>query len=291
MHRKIHSREDIIVDSLACLIGLIFLLLTGIPFLHVLSKAFSSETALIANRVTIIPSGFQTGTIRHVLTSPMFIHSFLHSVLVTVSGTLLSVIVTAMAGYALSKRNLPWMKAITVIFVFTMWFNGGMVPRYLLMSQLQLTNTFWALILPAAISVYNLLLVKNYCETIPSSLEESAWIDGAGQARTLFTIVIPLSYPVLATITLFMAVSLWNDYYNPMIYITRSSMKTLQVYLRDIIVESQSDTTMISTDDINLLPEGVRAASIIASTVPILLIYPFLQKYLIKGIMIGAVKG
>lgn len=291
MHRKIHSREDIIVDSLACLIGLIFLLLTGIPFLHVLSKAFSSETALIANRVTIIPSGFQTGTIRHVLTSPMFIHSFLHSVLVTVSGTLLSVIVTAMAGYALSKRNLPWMKAITVIFVFTMWFNGGMVPRYLLMSQLQLTNTFWALILPAAISVYNLLLVKNYCETIPSSLEESAWIDGAGQARTLFTIVIPLSYPVLATITLFMAVSLWNDYYNPMIYITRSSMKTLQVYLRDIIVESQSDTTMISADDINLLPEGVRAASIIASTVPILLIYPFLQKYLIKGIMIGAVKG
>ncbi|MBQ9289065.1 MAG: carbohydrate ABC transporter permease [Clostridia bacterium] len=291
MHRKIHSREDIIVDSLACLIGLIFLLLTGIPFLHVLSKAFSSETALIANRVTIIPSGFQTGTIRHVLTSPMFIHSFLHSVLVTVSGTLLSVIVTAMAGYALSKRNLPWMKTITVIFVFTMWFNGGMVPRYLLMSQLQLTNTFWALILPAAISVYNLLLVKNYCETIPSSLEESAWIDGAGQARTLFTIVIPLSYPVLATITLFMAVSLWNDYYNPMIYITRSSMKTLQVYLRDIIVESQSDTTMISADDINLLPEGVRAASIIASTVPILLIYPFLQKYLIKGIMIGAVKG
>lgn len=291
MHRKIHSREDIIVDSLACMIGLIFLLLTGIPFLHVLSKAFSSETALIANRVTIIPSGFQTGTIRHVLTSPMFIHSFLHSVLVTVSGTLLSVIVTAMAGYALSKRTLPWMKGITVIFVFTMWFNGGMVPRYLLMSQLQLTNTFWALILPAAISVYNLLLVKNYCETIPSSLEESAWIDGAGQARTLFTIVIPLSYPVLATITLFMAVSLWNDYYNPMIYITRSSMKTLQVYLRDIIVESQSDTTMISTDDINLLPEGVRAASIIASTVPILLIYPFLQKYLIKGIMIGAVKG
>ncbi len=291
MHRRIHSREDIIVDSLACLIGLIFLLLTGIPFLHVLSKAFSSETALIANRVTIIPSGFQTGTIRHVLTSPMFIHSFLHSVLVTVSGTLLSVVVTAMAGYALSKRTLPWMKGITVIFVFTMWFNGGMVPRYLLMSQLQLTNTFWALILPAAISVYNLLLVKNYCETIPSSLEESAWIDGAGQARTLFTIVIPLSYPVLATITLFMAVSLWNDYYNPMIYITRSSMKTLQVYLRDIIVESQSDTTMISTDDINLLPEGVRAASIIASTVPILLIYPFLQKYLIKGIMIGAVKG
>ncbi len=291
MHRKIHSREDIIVDSLTCLIGLIFLLLTGIPFLHVLSKAFSSETALIANRVTIIPSGFQTGTIRHVLTSPMFIHSFLHSVLVTVSGTLLSVIVTAMAGYALSKRTLPWMKGITVIFVFTMWFNGGMVPRYLLMSQLQLTNTFWALILPAAISVYNLLLVKNYCETIPSSLEESAWIDGAGQARTLFTIVIPLSYPVLATITLFMAVSLWNDYYNPMIYITRSSMKTLQVYLRDIIVESQSDTTMISADDINLLPEGVRAASIIASTVPILLIYPFLQKYLIKGIMIGAVKG
>ena len=291
MHRRIHSREDIIVDSLACLIGLIFLLLTGIPFLHVLSKAFSSETALIANRVTIIPSGFQTGTIRHVLTSPMFIHSFLHSVLVTVSGTLLSVVVTAMAGYALSKRTLHWMKGITVIFVFTMWFNGGMVPRYLLMSQLQLTNTFWALILPAAISVYNLLLVKNYCETIPSSLEESAWIDGAGQARTLFTIVIPLSYPVLATITLFMAVSLWNDYYNPMIYITRSSMKTLQVYLRDIIVESQSDTTMISTDDINLLPEGVRAASIIASTVPILLIYPFLQKYLIKGIMIGAVKG
>lgn len=291
MNRRIHSKEDYAIDIVVCLIGLVFILLTGIPFLHVVSKAFSSESALVGNKISFYPIGFQLGTMRYVLSSSQFHGSFLNSVITTFSGSLLSLVTTAMAGYPLSKHKLPMRKPLTIMFVFTMWFSGGMVPTYLLMSKLNLTNTLWALILPASINVYNLLLVKSYYENIPAALEESACIDGASQFRTLFSIVIPLSFPVFATITLFLSVGLWNDYFGPMMYITRSALKTLPVYLRDIIVESQSDTTMVSEEDSNILPEGVRAATIVASTVPILLVYPLLQKYLIKGIMIGAVKG
>lgn len=291
MQRKFKTTEDYVVDAVACLIAAAFMLLTGVPFFHVVSKAFSSETALIANKVTVYPVGFQLNTMLHVMKSDLFATSFLNSVIVTLSGTVLSLLVTAMGAYPLSKKNLPFTKPLTVLFVFTMWFSGGTVPTYLLMRKLKLTNTLLALILPSAISVYNMLLVKNYYQSLPEALEESARIDGANTFTTLFTIVLPLSLPVFATVALFLAVSLWNDYYAPMMYITRSSLKTLPVYLRDIIVDSQADTSMASADDVNLLPESVRAATIVASTLPILAVYPFVQKYFIKGVMIGAVKG
>lgn len=288
---KMKSTEDRAVDAIACLIGALFLLLTGIPFFNIVSKAFSSETALISNRITIYPIGFQLDTLRYVLRSDLFTTSFINSVLVTVCGTALSLLTTAMSAYPLSKRNLPFSKPLTILFVFTMWFSGGTVPTYLLMRQLKLTNTLLVLILPAAINVYNTLLVRNYYQSLPEVLEESARIDGANSFTILFRIVFPLSLPVFATISLFLAVGLWNDYYAPMMYITRSSLRTLPVYLRDIIVNSQADLSMVSADDVNLLPEGVRAATIVASMLPILIIYPFVQKYFMKGVMIGAVKG
>lgn len=291
MSRKLLSTEDHVVNTVSCLIAALFLVLTGVPFFHVISKAFSSETALIANKITVYPIGFQLNTISYVLQSDLFSTSFANSVLVTVSGTVLSLLVTAMGAYPLSKRSLPFSKPLTIAFVFTMWFSGGTVPSYLLMRQLKLTNNLLVLILPAAINVYNTLLVKNYYQSLPEALEESARIDGANAFTILFRIVFPLSLPVFATISLFLAVGLWNDYYSPMIYITRSSLKTLPVYLRDIIVNSQADTSMASADDVNILPEGVRAATIVASTLPILAVYPFVQKYFMKGVMIGAVKG
>ena len=291
MVKRIRITEDSIVNAVACCIAALFLLLTGVPFFHVVSKAFSSETALIANRVTVFPIGLQFDTLLHVVRSSFFGTSFVNSVLVTLAGSLISLVVTAMGAYPLSKSQLPLRKPLTILFVFTMWFSGGTVPTYLLMRQLRLTNTLFALILPAAINVYNLLLVKNYYQSIPDALEESAKIDGAGAWTTLFLIVLPLSLPVFATVSLFLAVGLWNDYYAPMMYLTRSALKTLPVYLRDIIVDSQADTAMASADDIHLLPEGVRSATIVASTLPILLVYPFVQKYFLKGVMIGAVKG
>lgn len=291
MSRKMLSTEDHVVNTVSCLIAGVFLLMTGVPFFHVLSKAFSSETALIANRITVYPIGFQLDTISYVLHSELFNTSFMNSILVTLLGTVLSLLVTAMGAYPLSKRNLPFSKPLTILFVFTMWFSGGTVPTYLLMRQLKLTNNLMVLILPAAINVYNMLLVKNYYQSLPEALEESARIDGANSFTILFRIVFPLSLPVFATIALFLSVGLWNDYFSPMIYITRSSLKTLPVYLRDIIVNSQADTSMATADDVNVLPEGVRAATIVASTVPILVVYPFVQKYFMKGVMIGAVKG
>ena len=291
MSRKMLSTEDHVVNAVSCLIAGIFLLLTGVPFFHVVSKAFSSETALIANRITVYPIGFQLDTISYVLTSDLFTTSFLNSILVTIGGTALSLLVTAMGAYPLSKRRLPFSKPLTILFVFTMWFSGGTVPTYLLMRKLKLVNNLLVLVLPAAINVYNTLLVRNYYQSLPEALEESARIDGANSFTILFRIVFPLSLPVFATIALFLAVGLWNDYYSPMIYITRSSLKTLPVYLRDIIVNSQADTSMASADDVNILPEGVRSATIVASTLPILIVYPFVQKYFMKGVMIGAVKG
>ena len=224
----------------------------------------------------------------------MFRLSLKNSVLVLAAGTALSMLVTALAAYPLSKRTLPHHRLLMLIFVFTMWFSGGMVPTYLLMQRLKLTNTLAALYLPGVISVYNMLILKNYYEALPDSLEESARIDGASNLTTLFRIVLPLSMPVLATVCLFTAVGLWNDFFSAMMYNTRANLKTLAQYLQEIVAESQTDTSMVrSADDMleNIIPEGVRAATIIASTVPILAVYPFLQKHFVKGVLIGAVKG
>lgn len=286
--------EDIAIDIFVYVLIVIMLVLTLYPVLNVFSKAFSNETSIISNQITFYPIGFQLSTMRYVLSSSMFSNAFKNSVIVTIVGTALSVIVTAMAAYPFSKRNLVFYKPLIMLFVFTMWFGGGLVPTYLAYKTLGLLNSLSVLILPGAISVYNMLLLKNYYEALPEALEEAARIDGANKARILFQIVIPLSMPVLATVCLFTAVGLWNDFYTPMMFNTRSQLKTLSQYLYDIVAESGTDLTMsTNADDMmnNTLPEAVRAASIIASITPILVVYPFLQKYFVKGVLIGSVKG
>lgn len=278
---------DIVVYSLAVLM----ILVTAVPLMNVLSKAFSSETALVANQITAYPIGFQLATMKYVLQSDLFLRSFGNSIFVTLLGSALNLAVTLLAAYPLSKRTLLFQKPLLILFVFTMWFNGGMIPTYLVIKQFKMVNSFLALILPGAIGVYNLLIVKNYFESLPDALEESARVDGAGIFTTFFRVVLPLSKPVIATILLFVAVSFWNDYFSPMIYITRTNLKTLPVYLRDMIVESRTDVTRSALDDQNLIPEGIRSATIVASTLPILIVYPFLQKHFVKGVLIGAVKG
>ncbi len=288
------TSEDIAIDTFIHVLIGIMLILTLYPVLNVFSKAFSNETAIISNSVTIYPIGFQLSTIRYVLSSSMFTNAFKNSVIVTVLGTVLSVFVSAMAAYPFSKRNLILYKPLIMLFVFTMWFSGGLVPTYLAYKTLGILNSLKVLILPGAINVYNMLLLKNYYESLPEALDEAARIDGANKARILFQIVIPLSKPVLATVCLFTAVGLWNDFYTPMMFNTRSYLKTLSQYLYDIVAESGTDLTMsTNADDMmnNILPEAVRAASIIASITPILIIYPFLQKFFVKGVLIGSVKG
>lgn len=280
---------DISVYVFLIALGIIMLL----PLLNVLSKSVSEEWAITSGKVGILPVGFQLDTLKEVISSSMFIRAFCVSIGVTVVGTAISILMTALTAYPLSKRNLPGISFIMVLFIFTMLFNGGLIPNYLLMRQLHLINNLWVLILPGMISVFNMLVIKSYYESLPEALEESARIDGAKTYTILFRIILPLSMPIIATIALFYAVGFWNDYFGPMIYINDTALKTLQLYLQDVVMDaSAANAVNKSVDDLmNMSPEGIRAATVVASTVPILFVYPFLQKYFIKGVLIGSVKG
>ncbi|WP_379153694.1 carbohydrate ABC transporter permease [Paenibacillus sp. sgz5001063] len=287
------TKGDFLLDTGVYLfliaIGLIMLL----PLASVFSKSVSEEWAITSGKVGILPVGFQLDTLMQVISSSLFIRAFCISVGVTAVGTLISILMTALTAYPLSKRNLPGISFIMVLFIFTMLFSGGLIPNYLLMRQLHLVNNLWVLILPGMISVFNMLVIKSYYESLPEALEESARIDGAKTYTILFRIILPLSMPVIATIALFYAVGYWNDYFGPMIYINDTALKTLQLYLQDVVMDANSaNLTNKSVDDLmNMSPEGIRAATVVASTVPILLVYPFMQKYFIKGVLIGSVKG
>lgn len=268
--------------------------ITIVPFLNLIAKSLSSEAAVISGRVSLFPIDLQFGTYVYVLTDSMFISSFLNSVTVTFAGTALSMIVTILSAYPLSKTRLRGRKIFILMFVFTMLFSGGLIPTYLLIRNLGLTNTLPVLFLPGMVSVFNMLVIKSYFENLPDSLEESAKMDGASNFRILLFIILPLSLPVLATISLFYAVGYWNDFFSAMIYITDPSLKPLQLYLKELLASANAVFTQVDTIDINMAmnasPQAIQAASIIVATVPILLVYPFLQKYFVKGVMLGSVK-
>ncbi|MDR6549082.1 carbohydrate ABC transporter permease [Paenibacillus qinlingensis] len=285
--------SDWVLDSFVYGFMIVLGLITLLPMIHVFSKSVSSDWALVSGQVNLLPVGFQLDTLVKVATSYAFGRAFVISVIVTVVGTLLSILVTAITAYPLSKRHLPGISGIMILFVFTMLFNGGLIPNYLLIRELHLLNNLWSLILPAMISVFNMLVIKSYYEGLPEALEESARMDGAKTYMILFRIILPLSMPVLAAIALFYAVGFWNDYFSPMLYISDPLLKTLQLHLRDIVMENDTANALNkSADDLmNVSPESIRAATVVASTVPILLVYPFLQKYFIKGVLIGSVKG
>lgn len=284
------TSDEIGVEAFSFFFLLLLAVVTLIPFMHVISKAFSAEWAVISGRVGILPVGFQMDSIKLVVRSREFLVAFGNSALITVVGTLCTLLITAMTAYPLSKKNLPGMKGILLLFVFTMYFSGGMIPTYLVMKQLNLLNTRAILIVGALINVFHLLIVKNYYEGLPESIEESAKLDGANNFTILFRIVMPLSIPVYASIAVFTSVMQWNNYLSAMLYINSPSLKTLPLYLRDLITEAQ-DVVNMANDTGNVSPDGVIAAAIVASTVPILCIYPFMQKYFIKGMTIGSVKG
>ncbi|GGG17189.1 carbohydrate ABC transporter permease [Paenibacillus abyssi] len=270
-------------------------IITLFPFLNVIAKSFSSEAAVVSGIVTVFPIDFQVGTYELVLGNTQFLNSFKITILVTVVGTFASLLMTVLAAYPLSKPNLKFRKPLLLIYVFTMLFNGGIIPTYLVMRELELVNTIWALFVPGLINVFYMLIVKNFFEALPDSLEESAKLDGASNMRILFSIILPLSKPVLATVGLFYAVLLWNSYFNAMIYITSPELKTLQLYLKELIASTQEVLTTAGqidvNRDLNQAPEAVRAASIVTATIPILLVYPFLQKHFVKGVLVGSVKG
>ncbi|MFX3633945.1 MAG: carbohydrate ABC transporter permease [Candidatus Pristimantibacillus sp.] len=267
-------------------------LTTLIPFVNLIAKSFSSEAAVISGKVNLLPIGFQTGTYIYVLKDAMFLNSLKISILLAIVGTVLGLFLTTITAYPLSRIQLRGRKWFLLMFIFTMLFSGGLIPTYLLMQTLGLVNQFPVLFLPAAINVFNMLIIKNYFEGLPDGLEESAKLDGASNIRILFSIVLPLSLPMLATIALFFAVAFWNDYFTSMIYITNQDFKPLQLYLKELLVSSSSEFLKDNVDAaLNTTPQSIQAASILLATLPILMVYPFLQKYFVKGVLVGSVKG
>lgn len=291
--RRKADMGDMVIDAFVYVFLFAIALVALLPLANVFSKSISAEWAVISGKVGVLPVDFQLDTMKKVVTEAQFVTSFKVSLLLTIVGTLLSLAVTAITAYPLSKKTIPGVKFVLVLFVFTMLFNGGIIPNYLLVRNLGLMNNFWSLILPGLMSTFNMLVMKSFYESLPESLEESARIDGASYLRILFQIIIPLSKPVMATVCLFYTVSYWNDFFNAMLYISKPALKPLQLHLRDIIVDAANSSAMTkSFEELeNMSPEGVRSASIVASTVPMLIVYPFLQRYFIKGIMIGSVKG
>ncbi|MCY9665491.1 carbohydrate ABC transporter permease [Paenibacillus alginolyticus] len=283
-------------EKIFTVVNHIFFILLGLstifPFINLIAKSLSSESAVVSGMVTLYPIDFQIGTYKYVASNSLFLNAFMVSITVTLVGSLLALFMTTLAAYPLSKPRLRGRKFFIIMYLFTMLFSGGLIPTYLLMHKLNLIDKLPVLFLPFMINVYNMLIVKSYFESLPDSLEESAKMDGASNMTILVRIILPLSMPVLATIALFYAVTFWNDYFTSLIYINSVEMKPLQLYLKELFVSSTDAFMRTNVDaSLNVSPQSIQAASIILATLPILFVYPFLQKYFVKGVLVGSVKG
>ena len=264
------------------------------PFVHVFSVSISNEAYVVANKVILLPKGFNLSAYQKIFADSSIIRSLFVTIFITVLFTVIGMILTISAAYALSRKELKGGRIMTFLILFTMYFSAGMIPDYLLIQNLHMLDTIWCLVLPLCFAPYNLLIMKNnFSASIPDSLVEAAVVDGAGHFKILMKIVVPLSKPILATIALFYAVGRWNAYQDAMFYIKqRADLRPLQLKLYYLVVSSQESfqaeggNTGVLTN-----PEVLKAACIIFATVPIVIVYPFVQKYFVQGTMVGAVKG
>jgi len=273
-------------------LGLIALLCLY-PFVYTLSISLSSASAASRPGFHLLPSEFSLTSYKLVLTNPNILLGFRNSLLRTVVGTLFTVVASCVAAYPLSRKEMPHRSLITFAIVFTMLFNGGMVTGYLLIKNLGLINTFWVLVIPGMLSAFNIIIIKNFFQSIPESLVESARMDGAGEWRILFSLYMPLSKPVLATVALWSAVAHWNAWFDALLYITDDKKQVLQTFLQRIVIESSTqmmEAGITDTSTLQFTGETIKAATIIITILPIVCVYPFVQKYFVKGIMLGGVK-
>ncbi|MBP3887518.1 MAG: carbohydrate ABC transporter permease [Cellulosilyticum sp.] len=285
------------VIQFVCTIG-IYLFITAVsltcvlPFIHVLSKSVSTESYVIANKVFLLPKGFTLDAYRKIFADSSILRSMYVSVVVTVLFTILGMVITICAAYPLSRKHLRGRTFFSFLFMFTMYFSGGIIPEYLLMNELNLLDTWAVMIMPLAFSAYNLLIMKTSFEhSISDSLIESAVIDGASQFRILRSIVIPLSKPIIATIALFFAVGRWNAYQDALFYIKKNTdLRPLQLKLYYLVVAASESFQLENVSVTMTNPEVLKASCVMFATLPIICIYPFIQKYFVQGTMIGAVK-
>ncbi|WP_054958655.1 carbohydrate ABC transporter permease [Paenibacillus dakarensis] len=262
------------------------------PFIYMLAVSLSDSASIAKGQVWLWPKGFNLDMYRYVFEDGRVLKGYKNTLIYTSLGTFISLIVTALGAYPLSKSKMVMGKPILLMIVFTMFFNGGMIPTFLVVKELGFINTVWGMVLPGAVATWNLLIMRTFFLGLPQELEESGKIDGLSEIGIFFRIVLPLSKPVLATIGLFYAVSMWNNFMGPLLYLREADLQPLQVILRNIVLSGQfTGTEGPVVGDIVVVEDGLKFATIMVSTLPILMVYPFIQKYFVKGALIGSVKG
>ncbi len=289
------NQKKMKLADIAIMIFIVALSITCIvPFLYMIALSFSSNEAIIAQKVGLWPVNFTAETYKTILTDVDMLYTLGYSIVLTVIYTVVCMFLTICAAYPLTKKRLMGRNFLLTALVFTMYFSGGLIPSYILVKNLGLMNTVWSLVLPGAMSVFNMIILKTFFTNLPESLEESAAIDGCSDLGILLKIVLPLSLPSIATLSLFYAVDRWNGFQDALFYITKKNLYPMQMKLYQIISANQQlDSQQGGEGSLGtfIVPESLKAASVMFTTIPILLIYPKLQKYFVDGVMTGAIKG
>lgn len=291
LHKMHNTKPGRVFDVVNVLFLVVFGIVMIIPFIYIVAGSFSTEAELSTRSFFLWPHEFSLGSYSYIFSTSTFIRSLLVTIGVTVVGTIVQLFFSFTFAYPLSRKHLRGRNTMLNLVVFAMLFSGGMIPTYIVVKNLGLIDSYWALILPVAISPFNLMIIKNFFQELPMELEESAKMDGCSEIGILWKIFLPLSKPMIATMSLFYAVHLWNDFMSPLLYINDSTKWPIQLLLRQITMAASSLATL-NTDSTVAPPEqGIKFAVIVVATLPILLFYPFLQKHFAKGVMVGSVKG
>ncbi|MFD0317921.1 carbohydrate ABC transporter permease [Streptomyces flavalbus] len=286
------SRSYRIFQGVNGVILTLVVVVTLYPFANIVARSFSGERQIRAGEVTLWPKGFNLTTYEIVFKDAMFWRNYGNTVLYTAVSTVIAMVLTTCYAYVLSKRHLKGRGLLVGIAVFTMFFTGGLIPNYVLITSLGMKNTLWALAVPNAISVFNLLVMKAFFESLPTELEEAAQIDGLSTYGILLRIVLPLSKAVVATMVLFYSVSFWNSWFGAFLYMDRSELMPVTVYLRNLIAGATGGGNAgATTEQLTQVAANIQAVTIVLTALPILCVYPFIQRYFVSGVMLGAVKG
>lgn len=289
--RKINFGDLSISIISYCIVSL-FAIACFLPFFYVFTYSITPFEDYLRNPMNFIPRNINFDAYLRVFEFKMIRTGYLNTLFITVVGTAIHILLLIMTAYPLTKKHLKGRKLVLSMFVLTMFFHGGMIPNYYLMRTLNLINTLWALVLPGALGAYSMILMKNFISEIPESLEEAAIIDGANEITVLFRIILPLCIPSIVTLSLFHAVAAWNSYFSAILYVSKRSLWPLQLVLRELIIESGiNEVNAVADESERLTPFTLKMAAIMVTTLPIMCVYPFLQKYFMKGLLLGGVKG
>lgn len=296
MHKIRKTTSDWVFDAVIVTLIVLVMLLCLYPLIYVVSASFSDPMAIVNGSVWLTPVNPSLNAYKSVFKNPDIMQGYANSILYTVVGTALNLLMTILGAYPLSRRDFGARKPVMLILTVTMFFSGGMIPTYLIYRKvLHVYNSIWAIVLPGVISVWNLVLMRTYFESsIPYELQEAASIDGCSNTRILMQIILPLSKPIIVVLCMYYGVEHWNEYFNAMIYLNDRAKYPLQLILREILIQQDMQSMMDSGTavmDQILLSEGIKYAVIVAASLPMMLLYPFLQKYFSKGVMVGAIKG